>query len=202
MYQYRQLSKQEQRALVEERLRKNFPRHSPPHPIHDAPYYLITAACYEHRHRLNTSQRRQELLRQLLETFQQKNINVIAWVVLSNHYHLLTETVNFTWLSQALRRIHGRSAHKWNREDNRTGKFWCSYSDRAIRDEKHFYTALNYIHYNPVKHQLVRSSYDWKETSIHQFLQNYGRDWLRSCWREYTPRDYGNTWDNSPVVGL
>jgi putative transposase len=196
MYEYRKLSPAEKAEVVRQRLAKGYPPHSPPHPIKDASNYLITAACYEHKHRLPTSQRRQDLLNQLFEAFIQENIAILAWVILPNHYHLLTETVDFRWLSKQLRLIHGRTARKWNKEDGLTGKMWYSYSDRAIRSEQHYYTAINYIHYNPVKHNLVKSPYDWQESSVNWYLQDKGRDWLRTCWLDYPLKDYGQDWDN------
>jgi putative transposase len=196
MYQYRHLTSKQKEELLKERLNKGFPSHSPPHPIINQPFYLLTAACYEHKQRINSCQRRQQLLNQLLDLFQRKNINTLAWVILANHYHLLTSTIDFKWLSKELRLIHGRLARQWNLEDNLSGKVWCSYSDRAIRSENHYYTILNYIHYNPVKHNYVKSPYDWPESSIHWYYENKGRDWLRDCWVNYPVKDYGKDWDD------
>ncbi|MEL6457050.1 MAG: hypothetical protein AAFQ91_02195 [Cyanobacteria bacterium J06621_15] len=73
---------------------------------------------------------------------------------------------------------------------------WCSFSDRAIRSERHYYTTLNYINYNPVKHNWSKSPYDWVESSVHWYLEYYGREWLRNCWVEYPVRQYGKGWDD------
>ena len=100
MYQYRHLTSKQKEELLKERLNKGFPSHSPPHPIINQPFYLLTAACYEHKQRINSCQRRQQLLNQLLDLFQRKNINTLAWVILANHYHLLTSTIDFKWLSK------------------------------------------------------------------------------------------------------
>ncbi|MGK7943242.1 MAG: transposase [Microcystaceae cyanobacterium] len=196
MYQYRKLTPKQQEEIVNKRIKKGFPPHTPPHPITNQPFYLLTAACYEHKKRMNNSQRRQEILSQLLEIFQSQEIEVLAWVILPNHYHLLTRTVDFKWLSQQIRLIHGRLARQWNLEDNLSGKMWCSYSDRAIRSEQHYYRVLNYIHYNPVKHHYVKSPYDWSESSVHWYYEDKGRDWLRDCWVKYPVRDYGKDWDD------
>lgn len=195
MYEYRKLNREQQKKLVEERLKKGHPPHSPPHLIQNQPFYLITAACYEHKHRLTSVSRRQQLFQLLSEMFTSQNIKIFAWVILPNHYHLLISTVDFKWLSKQLRLVHGRTARQWNLEDQVTGKLWCSYSDRAIRDEKHYYTVVNYIHYNPVKHGFTDSPYHWENSSLHQYLQEKGRDWLRNCWVEYPVKDYGKDWD-------
>ena len=197
MYQYRQLTPEQQAELVEQRIKNGYPPHSPPHPIQNEQFYLITATCYEHKNRLNSSLRRQELLNELFTAFIFEGIGILAWVILPNHYHILTTTVNFKWLSHKLRLIHGRLARDWNLEDNLSGKVWHSYTDRAIRSERHYYATLNYIHFNPVKHNCVKSPYDWAESSVHWYLQEKGRDWLRSCWVEYPLKDYGKEWDNN-----
>ena len=38
---------------------------------------------------------------------------------------------------------------------------------------------INYIHYNPVKHGHVKNPFDWKESSIQDFLKRglYSADW-------------------------
>jgi len=97
------------------------------------------------------------LLNKLFAVFIDEGIEILAWVILPNHYHILTTTVDFKWLSQELRLIHGRLARQWNLEDNLSGQVWHSYADRAIRSERHYYATLNYIHYNPVKHNWVKS---------------------------------------------
>ncbi len=70
------------------------------------------------------------------------------------------------------------------------------YSDLAIRSERHYYTMLNYIHYNSVKHQWSKSSYDWSCSSVHWYLDNQGRQWLQDAWMRYPIRDYGKEWDD------
>ncbi|ACK71676.1 protein of unknown function DUF1568 [Gloeothece citriformis PCC 7424] len=197
MYEYRKLSPQQQAEIVQQRLAKGYPPHSPPHPIKNQEYYLLTASCYEHKNRLNSSQRRQELLNLLFENLTIHNLEIIAWIILPNHYHLLAKNIKFICLSQQLRLIHGRLARQWNLEDNLSGKVWHSFSDRAIRSERHYYTTLNYIHYNPVKHSWVKSPYDWKESSVHWYFQDKGREWLRNCWVEYPVKDYGKGWDEN-----
>lgn len=196
MYEYRKLTPEQKIIIVQERLAKGYPPHSPPHPVENSEFYLITATCYEHKCRINSAERRQQLLNQLFEQFTYQNMEILAWVVVQNHYHLLVNNIDFKILSNTLRLIHGSIARQWNLEDKLTGKLWCSFSDRAIRSERHYYTTLNYIHYNPVKHGWVKSPYDWTESSVHWYLENYGRDWLRSCWVEYPVRDYGKRWDD------
>jgi putative transposase len=197
MYQYRKLTPEEQQKLVEERLNQGHPPHQPPHLALDQTYYLLTAACYEHHHHLHTAQRRQHILDHLFEQLIKHGMAIHAWVILTNHYHLLVHVTQFKALGQIFSQVHGRSSFQWNQQENTRGrKIWYRYSDRVIRSERHYYTTLNYIHYNPVKHGLVTSPYDWQWSSVHWYLKANGREWLRDLWQRYPIQDYGKTWDD------
>jgi len=66
-----------------------------------------------------------------------------------------------------------------------------------IRDDAHYYRALNYIHYNPVKHGYVENTYDWQWSSLSLYYEDYGRDWLREQWNAHPPeKDFGRDWDD------
>jgi putative transposase len=196
MYEYRQLTPEQKAEVVRQRLSRGYPPHSPPHPVTDQPFYLLTAACYEHQHHLHCESRRQQVLDMIFERFITKDVTICAWVILPNHYHLLVHIINFDVLSELFRRIHGLTSRQWNLEENVTKrKVWYRWSDRAIRSERHYYTTLNYIHYNPVKHNFVKSPYDWEHSSVHWYFQTYGRQWLRDSWTEYPVRDDDYDWD-------
>ena len=47
--------------------------------------------------------------------------------------------------------------------------FWQrEYWDRFIRDEEHYYKAIDYIHRNPVKARLCKKLEDWRWSSAKQ----------------------------------
>lgn len=197
MYKYRQLTAEQKAEVVQQRLARGYPPHSPPHPVRDRPYYLLTAACYEHQAHMAQAERRQVVLDMLLNEFIQAGQEIMAWVILPNHYHLLVHVTEFDRLGKLLRAVHGPTSYQWNLEDHTTGrKTWYRYTDRAIRSERHYYTTLNYIHYNPVKHHYVDSPYDWPESSVHWYLAHHGRDWLRELWASYPLKSYGDKWDD------
>jgi putative transposase len=187
----------QQAEAVEERLARGYPAHSPPHPVGGQPFYLLTAACYEHKHHMRSGERRRQILGRLFELFTQNGMEILAWVVLSNHYHLLVHMADFGALGKIFRLVHGATSRQWNLEDETLGrKVWYRYADRAIRSERHYYTTLNYIHYNPIKHSFVQSPYAWEESSVHWYLEHQGREWLRDLWTEYPLRAYGRGWDD------
>jgi putative transposase len=54
-------------------------------------------------------------------------------------------------------------------------RFW----EHTIRDQRDFEKHVDYIHYNPVKHGLVKRVADWEYSSFQRFVQSgvYPLEW-------------------------
>jgi putative transposase len=197
MYEYRKLTPKERIEVLQYRRNQGYPLHAPPHPAKGKGYFLITAANFEYRHVLSSFSRRTQFEIQMLQILKNASIDVFCRAIMPNHYHLLIHSEHFEKLSSVLRCLHGKTSREWNRIDNKPGrKVWYKYSDRKIRSEGHFYSALNYIHYNPVKHGYVSSLEDWTWSSIHLYLQGYGSQWIRKNWKFFPVLDFGKGWDD------
>ena len=46
-------------------------------------------------------------------------------------------------------------------------RFW----EHTIRDDRDLSNLINYIHYNPVKHHLVKHGMDWKYSTFHAYVK-------------------------------
>ena len=196
MYEYRRLTDAERRAVVLDRWLRGVPPHAPPHPPRDAQAYLITAACFEHRHIMNTPERRQKLL-DLLHESAAPDAVTLAWVALPNHYHLLVQTLGLPAFSSVVRRVHGATSRYWKAEDGTPGrKVWYRFTDRAIRNEAHWFATLNYIHQNPAKHGYVRELAEWPNSSVHELLDQYGESQINDWYSSYPVLNMGKGWDD------
>lgn len=195
-YNYRAMTSEERAAVVDERRRRGYPLHAPPHPYREAGWYLITATNFEHAHVIAPRERRTAFEEQLLKSMQSIEAEIGGWVVLSNHYHVLVGIDSLDDVSAALKQLHGSTSRTWNLEDNLTGerRVWYRFRDRYIRNEDHYHEALNYIHYNPVKHDYVDSPYDWPWSSVHIYYDTYGRQWLRNLWVTHPIDTFGKGW--------
>jgi putative transposase len=201
-YEYRKLSLEERQAIVAYRRERGYPLHAPPHPFREAGAYLITAVNFEHKPVLKSPMRRAEFETLLLDALKEIADDLIAWVVLPNHYHFLAAIQSLNHVSAALKQLHGATSRLWNQEDDLTGKrrVWYKFVDTYIRNEEHLHTAFNYIHYNPVKHGYVKDVYAWQWSSLALYYEDWGRDWLRDHWKSYTPSpDFGKGWDDDVV---
>jgi putative transposase len=198
-YEYRDLTPQQREEVIARRRAMGYPLHAPPHPVRDQGYYMISAANYEHTPIMSSPSRRTAFQKQLLTTFQEIQADVIGWVILANHYHLVGGMQSLDDVSAALRQLHGSTSFEWNKEDGLQGKrkVWYKFFDHKIRDDTHYYLALNYIHYNPIKHGYVNDAYDWQWSSLSLYCEDHGREWLREKWNRFPPGpDFGNGWDD------
>jgi putative transposase len=198
-YEYRKLSPKEREEIILYRREKGYPLHAPPHPFRDAGAYLISAANFEHKAVMNLPKRRTEFETRLLNSIKEITDDLIAWVVLANHYHVLINVQSLDDISAVLKHLHGTTSREWNIEDNLTGKrrVWYKFADTYIRNDAHLHMAFNYIHYNPVKHGYVDDPYEWPWSSLSIYYDDKGRKWLREHWQMYTPPvDFGNGWDD------
>jgi len=197
-YEYRKLSLKEREDIVNYRCERGYPLHAPPHPFRDAGAYLISAANFEHKAVMKSPMRRTEFESRLLEVLKEIADELIAWVILPNHYHVLAHVQSLDYVSEALKYLHGTTSRDWNLQDGLTGKrrVWYKFFDTYIRNEAHLHTAFNYIHYNPVKHGYVKDLYYWHWSSLSLYYDDMGKEWLRDHWKTYTPSpDFGKGWD-------
>jgi putative transposase len=188
MYEFRKMTPEQRAALVKERERRGFPQHRPPHPEAPGEYRLVTGTCFEHQD--TELSRTAGVVRNRIAASAHR-------CVLPNHYHVLVQIGDMKIFAKAIGQFHGRTSFEMNRQDNARGRqVWYNYQDRCMRSEAHFYTSVNYVHNNPVKHRYVKKWQDWPFSSVHDYLETMGREWLLDLWLRYPVRNYGKGWDD------
>jgi putative transposase len=90
---------------------------------------------------------------------------VFAWVLMTNHYHLLIQ-VPFAGLSRGMQLLNGGYACRFNLRHGRTAHVFKNRFDaRPIESEAHLLEACRYIVLNPVRAGLCSSAEDWPWSS-------------------------------------
>jgi putative transposase len=100
-----------------------------------------------------------------LRHFDGSRYELLAWVVMPNHVHVLLRTWRRPLASvvQSWKRFVAREANKLL---GREGAFWeREYWDTYMRDEEQAVTARRYTEQNPVEARLVREPKDWAWSS-------------------------------------
>jgi putative transposase len=135
-----------------------------------------------------------DMLRESLEEVRRHQPFLLrAWVILPDHGHfiwtlppddddyssrwgrlksaftrrLYAEMPNLKPMSAAQRRRNEKTV--WQR------RFW----EHQIRDSEDFTAHMDYLHYNPVRHGLVKRVSEWRYSSFHTYVERgvYGTNW-------------------------
>jgi putative transposase len=197
MYVWRGMTSEERRIALEERKKLGHPWHGPAHYEHEAGSYLITAACFEHKPFIGVDAGRMATFeRKLCETVLDSCQQLFAWTILPNHYHLLAHAPRLKPFLAALGKLHGRISYRWNLEEIRRGRrVWHRSAETAMKSDNHFWTTLNHVLNNAVKHGYVDRWQDWPFCNAEQYLGDVGRETAERRWLEFPVLDFGKDWD-------
>jgi REP element-mobilizing transposase RayT len=114
-----------------------------------------------------------ELLKQSKELW---NINIVAYCLMTNHYHLLIQTPDAN-ISRVMRHINSIYTQRFNKAHGYDGSLFCGrYKSVLVCDDSHLLELMRYIHKNPVKASMVKEMGDYKWSSYKGYL-SYSKTW-------------------------
>ena len=102
-------------------------------------------------------------------------LDTFAYCLLSNHFHLLLRPkVNDPDLiSEQFRKFFIAYSMAINKQEKRKGNlFQRAFKRKIIEDEKYFYSAIYYIHSNPVHHGIVKDLTTYRLSSYNSLIGN------------------------------
>ncbi len=148
--------------------------HAPVHKLTEKGAYMVTCGTYKKKNYLDDPNRLdffQETLFTLAEEF---NWQLQAWAILSNHYHFVAISPdNPVTLKSYLSKLHSVTARRLNECDDSSGRrVWYQYYDTHITYEKSYFARLNYVHKNPVHHNVAKMAANYKWCSAFWFTQH------------------------------
>jgi putative transposase len=148
--------------------------YNPPHFFVGGTLYMLTASIYAKADLMKSSQRKVEWRDAFHEAARIYRWQIVAWVVLHNHYHAIVRSPeNADNLSKFVNSYHKYTARKWNSEDKlRRRKVWWNYWDTCIRSEHDYYNRLRYVLWNSVKHGLVERPEDYDFSNYRDYLNS------------------------------
>jgi len=155
--------------------------------------YFFTVVTYDRRRILTGETSRACLRRAILAERIKRPFQIIAFVLLPDHLHTVWTLPrgdaefslrwrkikeNYTRLllkaevpagPRPIARPRRREQDVWQR------RFW----EHTCRGEDDLKRCVDYVHWNPVKHRLVRRAGDYPWSSFHRFVREgeYGPDW-------------------------
>lgn len=155
--------------------------------------FFFTLVTYQ-RHPILSSPGNIQILKNAFKyTLDRYPFSIVASVILPDHMHFIwmlpedSSDYSTRWRlikSHFTRNWHGKSSTSESISRRQKGeadvwqrRFW----EHLIRDENDLSNHVEYIHYNPVKHGLVKAPAEWKYSSFMRYVRdgNYALDWGR-----------------------
>ena len=103
------------------------------------------------------------------------SVIIVAYCIMDNHAHFLFHCDNISNVSLAMKSANTLFASFYNKVQNRVGYvFRDRFYSEIIKNEKHLYSCINYIHMNPVKATIVDSPEKYKFSSCKDYIHQTG----------------------------
>ena len=135
----------------------------------------------------------QFLQESITETKKTSNFKIIARVIMPDHFHIIINPLEND-LSIIMKKVKLRFSYRYRHLHKLyKGTLWQTrYWDHIIRNQDDMNRHIDYIHYNPVKHGLVKNPVIWPHSSIHEYVRAgiYTKDWGAQD-MSFTNRDFG-----------
>lgn len=104
----------------------------------------------------------EKLLRRLYETKRRDSFQVLAWCLMSNHYHLALRMGEVP-LSRSMQTLNHRFTQSFNGRHRLAGPFWQGrYRSKLVEDGAYLQQLILYIHRNPVTAGVVKDPADYR----------------------------------------
>ncbi|MBV8079183.1 MAG: transposase [Actinobacteria bacterium] len=112
-------------------------------------------------------------LDQLSSVYALLGLELISYVLMSNHYHALVYTPDAR-IARGLQRVHAGYSRAWNRRNGRRAHLFRAHClARRVADDADLVTVCRYIARNPVEAGIVLDPLDWPwaSTATHAGLR-------------------------------
>jgi len=160
--------------LNEDEIHISRSRHRPLHAYADNACYWITAATLEHQPRFRDDARKAYFVTELHAAAATWGVEVVAWTLMEHHYHAILVPQVGKSLARLLGRLHGQTARFVNGLDDRHGEeVWRQYWDVFLRTEGDYWSRINYIWWNPVRHGFCARPEEWPWTNLHEMMADH-----------------------------
>jgi len=141
--------------------------------------YFFTLVTFQRRKYFDSADKLNRLYGTIRQVQQNKPFELIAYCLLPDHMHLLIklpdEDTNFPIRIREIKRLTTlwiKQERSENIDQIWQDRFW----EHTIRDERDLLIHFDYIHYNPVKHNLAESFDGWKWSSFTSYFAGKTED--------------------------
>lgn len=100
------------------------------------------------------------------EAKQRYPVRLLAYCLMSNHFHLLVKPASGNDLSKWMQWLMTSHVRRYHRHYGTSGHVWQGrFKSFIVKGDDHLLTAMRYVEANPVQAQMVVSAKDWPWSS-------------------------------------
>lgn len=111
----------------------------------------------------------------IIEKSLKRNINILAYCIMSNHAHILIYTSELYNMSFFMRDVNTEYGTYYNTKEKRVGYvFRDRFVSEPITNIRYLYNCISYIHFNPVEANIVKHPHEYIYSSYNDYLNNNG----------------------------
>jgi putative transposase len=100
------------------------------------------------------------------EAKQRHPVKLLAYCLMTNHFHLLVQPAESEDLSKWMRWLMTSHVRRYHRHYGTSGHIWQGrFKSFIVGDDNHLLTVMRYVEGNPVQAQMVKSARDWPWSS-------------------------------------
>ncbi len=137
----------------------------------DEACYHITHRCHGRKFLFRFEKYREFYVKTLFQAGRRYHLDVLNYVVTSNHAHLLVTSTKGENISRGLQYLHGAVAQYHNMERTEEGSFWSNrFHSTRIQSGAHLGRCLFYIDLNMVRAGVVKHPSEWRHCGHHELL--------------------------------
>jgi putative transposase len=127
----------------------------------------------DRRHLFERAPEYEDFLQLVLWAKSKCPVRILAYCVMSNHWHFVFWVLRQGDVSKFLHRLTTTHAISWRRRTNTVGDghvYKDRFHDSKVFTERYYYNLLRYVEQNPLRAHLVRASRDWRWSSLQERL--------------------------------
>lgn len=135
---------------------------------------MITAGTLHKEHFFHKPEYLDLLQSTLFLLAEKYQIDLKAWALFSNHYHLILKVNGVSnTLSRFISHFHSQSARELNALESKVGRrIWYQFWDTELTYQDSYHARLRYVMQNPVRHNLVTDAKEYPWCSAQWFAQS------------------------------
>jgi putative transposase len=131
-------------------------------------FHFLTFSCYERNPFLATAEAKNTTQHILEETRRQRGLAIVAYVLMPEHIHLLTNEPTTETLATWLQIFKQRTSRQLKSSSHK--QFWQTrYYDFNVASIEKYIEKVQYIHRNPVTRDLVTKPADYRWSSFNHY---------------------------------